>query len=81
MPTPCLGRFAGQTDNSNTLNTMKQLIIKSIVAGLAILALFLLVGDMPNASKFIFSMAKIAGAALLLAAARIWDKNIPEEEV
>ena len=60
---------------------MKQLVIKSIVVVLAIVALIMLVGDMPNASAFIFSVAKIGGCALLLAAARIWDKNIPEEEV
>ena len=80
-PTPCLGRFAGQSDNSNTSNTMKQLIIKSIVAGLALIALILLVGDMPNTGTLIITMAKLAGFALLLAAARIWDKNVPEEEV
>ncbi len=60
---------------------MKQLIIKSIVAALAIAALVMLVGDLPNASLFIFTMAKLAGLALLLAAARIWDRNIPGEEV
>lgn len=78
---PCLGRFAGQSDNSNTSNTMKQSIIKSIVAVLAIIALVMLVGDLPEASTLVFTVAKVAGFALLLAAIRIWDKNIPEEEV
>jgi len=60
---------------------MKQLIIKAIVAVLAIVALVMLVGDMPEASAITFASAKIAGLALLLAAVRIWDRNIPEEEV
>ena len=60
---------------------MKQLIIKSIVAVLTIIALVMLVGDMPNASTIIFTVAKVAGFALLLAAIRIWNKYIPEEEV
>ena len=60
---------------------MKQLIIKSIVAVLTIIALVMLVGDMPNASTIIFTVAKVAGLALLLAAIRIWNKYIPEEEV
>ena len=80
-PTPCLCRFAGHSDNSNTSNTMKQSIIKSIVAVLTIIALVMLVGDMPNASTIIFTVAKVAGFALLLAAIRIWNKYIPEEEV
>ena len=78
---PCLGRFAGLSENSNTTNTMKTLIIKAIVAVLAIVALVILVGDLPNANLFVFTMAKIAGFALLLAAVRVWEKNIPEEEV
>ena len=60
---------------------MKELIIKTIVATLAIAALVMLVGDLPGASLLIFSMAKVAGIALLLVAVRIWDKYIPEEEV
>jgi len=60
---------------------MRQLIIKSIVAVLAIIALVLLVGDLPEASLLIVGSAKLAGLALLLAAARVWDKNIPEEEI
>jgi len=60
---------------------MKQLIVKTIVAVLAIIALVLLVGDLPESSLLIVGSAKLAGLALLLAAARVWDKNIPEEEI
>lgn len=60
---------------------MKALIIKSIIAVLAIVALVMLIGDMPNVNLFIVSMTKIAGIALLLAAARVWEKHIPEENI
>ena len=60
---------------------MKQSIIKSIAAVLTIVALVMLVGDLPEASTVVFTVAKAAGFALLLAAIRIWNKYIPEEEV
>lgn len=78
---PCLGHSAGHRDNSKSSYKMKSLIIKSIIAVLAIVALALLIGDMPNANLFIVSMTKIAGIALLLAAARVWEKHIPEENI
>ena len=78
---PCLGHSAGQPDNSKSSYKMKALIIKSIIAVLAIVALVMLIGDMPNANLFIVSMTKIAGIALLLAAARVWEKNVPEENI
>lgn len=78
---PCLGHSAGQPDNSKSSYKMKALIIKSIIAVLAIVALVMLIGDMPNANLFIVSMTKIAGIALLLAAARVWEKHMPEENI
>lgn len=60
---------------------MRELIIKSISAVLAIIALVMLVGDLPDASLIVFSIAKFAGFTLLLAAVWIWNKYIPEEEV
>lgn len=78
---PCLGHSAGHRDNSKSSYKMKALIIKSIIAVLAIVALAMLIGDMPNANLFIVSMTKIAGIALLLAAARVWEKNVPEENI
>ena len=78
---PCLGHSAGQPDNSKSSYKMKALIIKSIIAVLAIVALVMLIGDMPNVNLFIVSMTKIAGIALLLAAARVWEKHMPEENI
>ena len=78
---PCLGHSAGHRDNSKSSYKMKALIIKSIIAVLAIVALVMLIGDMPNANLFIVSMTKIAGIALLLAAGKIWEHTMPEEEV
>lgn len=71
----------GNLINLKNIYTMRELIIKSISAVLAIIALVMLVGDLPDASLIVFSIAKFAGFTLLLAAVRIWNKYIPEEEV
>ena len=60
---------------------MKAIIIKSIMAALALVGLLMLVGDMPEASIATFVTAKISGAAILWAAVRVMEKYIPEETV
>ena len=62
-------------------HTMKAIIIKSIMAALALVGLLLLVADMPEATIVKVVIAKAAGAALLFASARIMEKYIPEETV
>ena len=62
-------------------HTMKAIIIKSIMAALALVGLLLLVADMPEATIVKIVIAKAAGALLLLASARIMEKYIPEETV
>lgn len=62
-------------------HTMKAIIIKSIMAALALVGLLLLVADMPEATIAKIVIAKAAGALLLLASDRIMEKYIPEETV
>lgn len=62
-------------------HTMKAIIIKSIMAALALVGLLLLVADMPEATIAKVVIAKAAGAAILWGAARIMEKYIPEETV
>lgn len=62
-------------------HTMKAIIIKSIMAALALVGLLLLVADMPEATIVKVVIAKAAGALLLFASARIMEKYIPEETV
>ena len=62
-------------------HTMKAIIIKSIMAALALVGLLLLVADMPEATIAKVVIAKAAGAVLLFASARIMEKYIPEETV
>ena len=61
-------------------HTMKAFIIKSIMAALALVGLLLLVADMPEATIIMVVATKAAGAAVLLASARVMEKYIPEEE-
>ena len=60
---------------------MKAIIIKAVMAVVALIGLLMLVGDMPEASVATFVTAKISGAAILWVAARVMEKYIPKEEV
>lgn len=54
-------------------------IIKDAAAALAaVIALFLLTGDQTDTNMAAFAAAKIAGAALLYAAAKVMERNHPE---
>lgn len=60
---------------------MKKQAVKAIAVLVAVIALVMLVGDMPDASLVHFAAVKIAGLALLWGAAKILEKEIPFEEV
>ncbi len=60
---------------------MKAIIIKAVMAVVALVGLLLLVADMPEATIVKVVIAKAAGALLLLGSARIMEKYIPEETV
>ena len=59
---------------------MKAIIIKSIMAALALVGLLLMIGDMPDATLGKFAATKAAGALILLVSIRGWEKYIPEED-
>ena len=58
---------------------MKDLIIKTVACIAALVGLLMLVGDMPEAGIASLAAAKITGAALLWAAAKLYEKFIPED--
>lgn len=58
---------------------MKKNIIKLIAAALAIVALVLILGELPNASMVHFAAVKIFGTALLWAAAKLMECVTQEE--
>lgn len=60
---------------------MKKHIIKLGVVAVALLALVLLVGDMPGASMAHFAAVKFIGLALLWGAVKVWEATIPEENI
>ena len=60
---------------------MKDLIIKTVACIAALVGLLMLVGDMPEASIASLAAAKITGAALLWAGAKLLERYIPEEQI
>lgn len=60
---------------------MKQTIIKFIAAAMAVTALVMIVGDMPDASLVHFAFTKMGGAALLWGAAKIFEHYTAPEEI
>lgn len=57
---------------------MVRIIKDAAAATVAVAALILLLGDLPDAGMAAFVSAKIAGAALLYAAAKAMERNHPE---
>ena len=53
----------------------------AILAAVALVVLVLILGELPEASMVTFVSAKITGCVLLLAAGKIWEHTMPEEEV
>ena len=60
---------------------MKKYITMAILAAVALVGLVLILGELPEASMATFVSAKITGCVLLLAAGKIWEHTMPEEEV
>lgn len=58
---------------------MRESIIKTVSGIAALLGLLMLVGEMPGAGIAAFAAAKITGAALVWAAAKLYDKFITED--
>lgn len=59
---------------------MKNTIVKLISALVAVVALVLLVGDLPDVNMVHFAFVKIAGIALLFIAGKVWERFIPNDE-
>lgn len=53
----------------------------AILAAVALVGLVLILGELPEASMVTFVSAKITGCALLLAAGKVWEHTIPEENI
>ena len=60
---------------------MKQNIIKSVAAALAVVGLVMLVGDLPEAGLLPLALAKAAGLAVIYTSVKIWEKYIPDETI
>lgn len=60
---------------------MKKYITMAVLTVIAMVALVMLVGEMPDASLVHFTAVKIASLALLWLVAKIWEHTMPEEEV
>ena len=58
---------------------MKENIIKMVVAGMALVALAMLVGDMPGAGLARFVFVKGFALSLFWGATKVYDKFITEE--
>lgn len=58
---------------------MKENIIKSIVAIVALVALAMLVGDMPGAGLARFVTVKGCALGLIWGASKVYDKHVTEE--
>lgn len=58
---------------------MKTILIKTASCIAVLTGLLMLVGDVPGASLGKFAALKAAGAALLWAGARIYERFIPDE--
>lgn len=59
---------------------MKTILIKTAICVAVLAGLLMLVGDLPDASLGKFAAFKAAGAALLWAAGKAWEKYVPDEE-
>lgn len=57
---------------------MVRIIKDAAAATVAVAALILLLGDLPDAGMAAFAATKIAGAALLYTAAKAMERNHPE---
>lgn len=60
---------------------MKKYITMAILAAVALVGLVLILGELPEVSMVTFVSAKITGCALLLAAGKVWEHTIPEENI
>lgn len=60
---------------------MKKTIVKIGAVAVTLVALVLLLGDLPGASMVHFTFVKVCGLALLWGAVKVWENNIPEEEI
>ena len=60
---------------------MKAIIIKAVMAVVALVGLLLMVGEMPDACIGELVAYKAGGVLLLLLSARVMERFIPEEEV
>ena len=60
---------------------MKKTIVKIGAVAATLVALVLLLGDLPKVNLVHFAFVKICGLALLWGAVKVWEANIPEEEI
>ena len=60
---------------------MKKTIIKTAAVVATLVALVLLLGDLPKANMVHVAFVKICGLALLWGAVKVWEANVPEEEI